>query len=328
LVQFSPQDEAVWITERQKFRAKAMGINFMDMCILLRGFPLHERYSYPAPNSTLDPKTTLFLSTTESKANLEYFSSFRTWYCNSDTGKASSEWLYNKILSYTTELASDEQKALITVEAFEHRWRQNSIIYPRLTPQNASDSDPLAIVGAHIDSANRKGPYLPAPGADDDGSGTATILEAYRALLVVNYIPVSPSEFHFYAGEEHGLLGSRAIVAHYEAVGKAVRGMQQFDMTAWHRAGAPEEIALSGSDYQILLTERYLPAPADHGSWTRAGCQACHPLESRFRMRNPRAKLTHWSAGDRMDVSDEFSFDHMLQFSKLAVAFAAELSSC
>ncbi|KAJ6628010.1 hypothetical protein B0H10DRAFT_1778708, partial [Mycena sp. CBHHK59/15] len=290
--------------------------------------------AYPTPSSTLDPKTTLFLSTTESKANLEYFSSFRTWYFNSDTGKASSEWLYNKILSYTTELASDEQKALITVEAFEHRWRQNSIIYPRLTPQNASDSDPLAIVGAHIDSANRKGPYLPAPGADDDGSGTATILEAYRALLVVNYIPVSPSEFHFYAGEEHGLLGSRAIVAHYEAVGKAVRGMQQFDMTAWHRAGAPEEIALSGSDYQILLTERYrhrhplgaerVPASADHGSWTRAGCQACHPLESRFRMRNPRALY----ADDRMAVSDEFSFDHMLQFSKLAVAFAVELSSC
>jgi leucyl aminopeptidase len=27
----------------------------------------------------------------------------------------------------------------------------------------------------------------------------------------------------------------------------------------------------------------------------------------------------------RIDISDEFSFDHMLEFSKLAVAFAAEL---
>lgn len=27
----------------------------------------------------------------------------------------------------------------------------------------------------------------------------------------------------------------------------------------------------------------------------------------------------------RIDISDEFSFDHMLEFSKLAVAFAVEL---
>jgi Zn-dependent M28 family amino/carboxypeptidase len=30
-------------------------------------------------------------------------------------------------------------------------------------------------------------PFLPAPGADDDGSGTVTILESYRALLAANF---------------------------------------------------------------------------------------------------------------------------------------------
>lgn len=29
----------------------------------------------------------------------------------------------------------------------------------------------------------------------------------------------------------------------------------------------------------------------------------------------------------RIDISDEFSFDHMLEFSKLAVAFAMELGT-
>jgi Zn-dependent M28 family amino/carboxypeptidase len=30
-------------------------------------------------------------------------------------------------------------------------------------------------------------PFLPAPGADDDGSGSVTILEAYRALLAADF---------------------------------------------------------------------------------------------------------------------------------------------
>jgi leucyl aminopeptidase len=30
-------------------------------------------------------------------------------------------------------------------------------------------------------------PFLPAPGADDDGSGSMTILESYRALLAAKF---------------------------------------------------------------------------------------------------------------------------------------------
>jgi leucyl aminopeptidase len=67
------------------------------------------------------------LSTAEPKANLEHFTSYHTRYYNSETGKASSEWLYAKILAYTAELASDEQKPLITVESLKHPWKQNSI---------------------------------------------------------------------------------------------------------------------------------------------------------------------------------------------------------
>lgn len=40
-------------------------------------------------------------------------------------------------------------------------------------------------------------PFLGAPGADDDGSGTVTILEAYRALLASDFKPSRPLEFHW-----------------------------------------------------------------------------------------------------------------------------------
>lgn len=81
------------------------------------------------------------------------------------------------------------------------------------------DSDPITVLGAHCDSINNENPFFPAPGADDDASGTVTILEAYRgwflftnllhqdlthltALLRAEYIPTSPLEFHFYSAEE------------------------------------------------------------------------------------------------------------------------------
>lgn len=38
-------------------------------------------------------------------------------------------------------------------------------------------------------------------GADDDGSGSVTILESYRALLASDFRPVRPVEFHWYSAE-------------------------------------------------------------------------------------------------------------------------------
>ena len=70
-------------------------------------------------------------------------------------------------------------------------------------------------------------PFLPAPGADDDGSGTMSILEAYRALLAADFHPVRTVEFQWYSAEEGGLLGSQAIAKDYEAKGINVMAMSQ-----------------------------------------------------------------------------------------------------
>lgn len=82
-------------------------------------------------------------------------------------------------------------------------------------------------------------------GADDDGSGSVTILEAYRALITSDFRPVQPVEFHWYSAEvgssicsttvlninaylkEGGLLGSQAVAKDYEARGVNVLAMSQ-----------------------------------------------------------------------------------------------------
>ena len=38
-------------------------------------------------------------------------------------------------------------------------------------------------------------------GADDDGSGTMTIFEAYRGLISAGFLPKRTVEFHFYSAE-------------------------------------------------------------------------------------------------------------------------------
>lgn len=47
-------------------------------------------------------------------------------------------------------------------------------------------------------------PFLPAPGADDDGSGSVTILEAYRGLISAGFQPKKTVEFHWYSAEVCG----------------------------------------------------------------------------------------------------------------------------
>ena len=49
------------------------------------------------------------------------------------------------------------------------------------------------------DGAHRQLCYL--PGADDDGSGSMTVLESYRALLSADFRPERAVEFHWYAAE-------------------------------------------------------------------------------------------------------------------------------
>ncbi|KAF7317009.1 Peptide hydrolase [Mycena chlorophos] len=342
LVQFSDGRPPLWMNEREKLDVKREGWDYMDLTETpFLGATPKRRFTYPTPNSDIVVDVLPLLATSEPKANLKHLTSYYTRYYNSDTGAQASNWLYAKILAYVEEYASEEQQALIKVDSIVHSWKQNSIVV-RFDPLNGSDG-PTTIVGAHMDSINRESVYLRAPGAGDDGSGTVTILEAVRGLLVAGYIPASPLEFHFYAGEEGGLLGSMALAARFEQAGREVRGMIQFDMTDFVKAGTREEIAIiqnenqvdpALTEFMISLIDRYIEIPwvrdrypfgpsSDHQSWHMAGYAACHPLEAQFKNTNNHIH----GEEDLLDITPEFSFEHMLHFSKLAVAFAIELSS-
>lgn len=94
--------------------------------------------------------------------------------------------------------------------------------------EGTNSSAPVVIVGAHLDSINADDPMSGrAPGAYDDGSGSVNLIESFRKLTAAGFKPTNPVEFPWYAGEEAGLLGSRAISNEYAKKGIRVRGMLQ-----------------------------------------------------------------------------------------------------
>lgn len=147
----------------------------------------------------------------------------------------------------------------VRAEHFEHPWGQNSIIATIPGKTNST-----IVIGAHQDSINLWLPsILAAPGADDDGSGTVTILEAFRVLLqsedVVKGNHENTVEFHWYSAEEGGLLGSQAIFSAYEKEGRDVKAMLQQDMTGFVArtldAGEPESVGVIVDYVDPDLTE-------------------------------------------------------------------------
>ena len=197
------------------------------------------------------------LSKSNMQANLEKFTSFHTRYYKSDYGKQSSEWLLEKVQSMIKDAGADKYGA--HAEPFKHSWGQSSVIATIPGQKNST-----IVVGAHQDSINL---FLPsifsAPGADDDGSGTVTILEALRVLLtskdIIKGKGENTIEFHWYSAEEGGLLGSQAIFTEYEKTGRDVKAMLQQDMTGFVQgtldAGKEESVGVITDFVDPALTE-------------------------------------------------------------------------
>jgi leucyl aminopeptidase len=64
-----------------------------------------------------------------------------------------------------------------------------------------------------------------------------TQLEALRVIANAGFKPKNTIEFHFYAGEEGGLLGSQAVFANYASTGKTVLAVVVQDMTGYSPSG-------------------------------------------------------------------------------------------
>jgi hypothetical protein len=89
----------------------------------------------------------------------------------------------------------------------------------------------IIILIAHLDSINEDDPSEPAPGADDNASGSAALLTI--AKYMSNYKFDRTIRFVFSTGEEQGLLGSQRYVQSLSSKEKIVAVMN-LDMIAYN----------------------------------------------------------------------------------------------
>ena len=120
----------------------------------------------------------------------------------------------------------------------------------------------IYIVGAHYDSRG-------GPGADDNASGVAGVLEAARVLS--GYSFASTLVFVAFDREEQGLIGSYHYAQAASATGQNIRGMLSLDMIAYNPAGATYNTAyvMSGPDSVALGGDIAAAVTAYSGGLTR-----------------------------------------------------------
>lgn len=210
--------------------------------------------------------------------------------------------------------------------------KQKSI---RVRVEGSSAPNELVVFGAHYDSISLFGSGN-APGADDDASGSANLLEVLRVLLAQPQT-ARTVEFFWYAGEESGLLGSAEIAEKYKETKQNVISVIQLDMTLFPGSGSGTMAFMQDftspwlNDVMKALNETYIKARviedrcgygcSDHASWHRRGFPTAMPSESTMREMN---KNIH-SPKDLIDGRSDFN--HSLNYAKLALAVALELGN-
>lgn len=100
----------------------------------------------------------------------------------------------------------------------------------------------LVIVGAHMDSTagfdpGYSAPNDPAPGCDDNGSGTAAVLSLARYFTGWRGKLTHTIRFCFFNAEESGLVGSKAYASHLKAMDAPIRAVYCTDMMGFNSDG-------------------------------------------------------------------------------------------
>lgn len=258
--------------------------------------------------------------------NLASLTSFQDRYANSDNGVKAAEWLKEKVLAYAHEYMRTDVTTYY-VKTGEY-YQQPSLII------KIGDSNEAGIViGAHMDTLS--GRYSKKPGADDDGSGTATVLEATRTIIASGMRFKKPIYIAWYAAEEEGLVGSGYVVKDFQSKKIPVSAVLHFDLTGYAHRNEETMWLISDNvddkltNYLGKLIKTYVKRPtqrtacgyacSDHATWTQHGYTAAMPAESAYEDTNPSIHSSN-------DTMEKLSLDHMTDYTKLAVAFAVELA--
>ena len=188
----------------------------------------------------------------------------------------------------------------------------------------------LVLITAHLDSINLAGgPTGNAPGADDNASGSAGVLELGRVLASQGW--QHDIRLILFGGEEEGLFGSKQYVAALPAAERSrVRAVLNMDMIASKNTAIPTvllegasvssgqiaDLATAAATYTGLKVETSLnPFASDHVPFINAGIPAVLTIEGA-----DSANGHIHSANDTLDFLDWSLASEILRMNAAALA--------
>ncbi|KAI9346272.1 hypothetical protein BDR26DRAFT_795640, partial [Obelidium mucronatum] len=261
-------------------------------------------------------------------------------YYKSQNGVDAANWIMSTVQALPVPAG-----AKLSVYLYKHSgFIQPSVIarYEAVTPTTARG---IVITGSHFDTAAYGGPQGvggPNPAADDCASGSVAVFEALRVLTTTGFIPGRPIEFHWYAGEELGLLGSKDIANAYAAKGIEVVSYLNLDQSGYIKPGTTQKMGIY-IDYTTSAATKLLSATVaayvglpqalnqkcgyectDNASWFDAGYNSAMAFESTDADGFDGVDKVN-ADGTFLDVLSVVSVPHVAAFAKSTIGFIVEL---
>lgn len=211
-------------------------------------------------------------------------------------------------------------------------------VFPGTDPQ----SQQSVLITAHLDSTTFSASSgSPAPGADDNASGSSAVLEAARILSQYKF--KHTLRFVLFTGEEQGLVGSRAYAGKLAGEGVQVLGVFNMDMIGYdsddnsafevHAGMREESIQLADivtktiTAYEIKLVPDVLEAGAtnrsDHASFWSRGYPAVLVIEDSEYGESDDFNPYYHSTSDTLD---KLNLSYAKRIAQAVIGAAAQLA--
>ncbi|THG96799.1 hypothetical protein EW026_g5102 [Hermanssonia centrifuga] len=186
------------------------------------------------------------------------------------------------------------------------------------------------LLSAHYDSRGSFGSTR-APGGDDDGSGTIALLAIARTIARKGITFKKNVQLVAFAGEEQGLLGSRAYARQLRAADADLVLMVQADMLGYHKAGEPAQLGLPETIGTLEVTQLVANLSAIYSpelkvGFTPACCsdhQSFHeqgfPATQVFERAGPIVDPMYHNSGDLSD-REGYDFEQIKSIAKVQFA--------
>jgi Zn-dependent M28 family amino/carboxypeptidase len=188
----------------------------------------------------------------------------------------------------------------------------------------------VVLVTAHLDSVNRLGSQAPAPGADDNASGSAGVLAMAHALADAD--AVLDLRLVLMGGEEQGLFGSRRYVEELPGPERTrIRAVVNMDMIAGRNTAAAgvllegaavsrdviDALARAAVTYTgLAVSTSTSPANSDHVPFIDVGIPAVLTIEG--------ADGTNARVHTERDTLVALDQELAMEILRMNVAFVAE----